>query len=89
MKRFIIALAVAAATFFFAWAAYAMLSAPPEPVFGWRQSISVAQHDAQVASLDHHYRVAAYAVTWAIQLGYLAWLGLKWLAQSRTGKASS
>jgi hypothetical protein len=33
------------------------------------------------AILDHQFVVAAYAVTWIIQLGYLAWLGMKWRAQ--------
>jgi hypothetical protein len=37
----------------------------------------------QAAILDHQFRVAAYAITWAIQLGYLAWMGLKWRAQKR------
>ncbi len=37
----------------------------------------------QAAILDHQFRIAAYAVTWAIQLGYLAWVGLKWRAQKR------
>jgi hypothetical protein len=35
------------------------------------------------AVLDHKFVGAAYAVTWAIQLGYLAWLGCKWRAQKR------
>jgi hypothetical protein len=35
------------------------------------------------AILDHHFTVAAYAIVWAIQLGYLAWLGLCWRAQKR------
>jgi threonine/homoserine/homoserine lactone efflux protein len=30
---------------------------------------------------DHLYMQAAYTITWAIQLGYLAWLGIKWRAQ--------
>jgi hypothetical protein len=33
--------------------------------------------------LDHEFTVAAYVITWAVQLGYLAWLGLKWRAQKR------
>jgi CcmD family protein len=33
--------------------------------------------------LDHQFLVAAYAVTWILQLGYLAWLGAKWRAQKR------
>jgi threonine/homoserine/homoserine lactone efflux protein len=37
----------------------------------------------QRAILDHQFTVAAYTVTWVIQLGYLAWLGLKWRAQKR------
>jgi len=37
----------------------------------------------QRAILDHEFVVAAYIVTWVIQLGYLAWLGLKWRAQKR------
>jgi hypothetical protein len=37
----------------------------------------------QKAILDHQFLVAAYAITWAIQLGYLAWLGLRWRAQKR------
>jgi hypothetical protein len=35
------------------------------------------------AVLDHEFTVAAYVVTWVIQLGYLAWLGVKWRAQKR------
>jgi hypothetical protein len=37
----------------------------------------------QAAILDHQFRVAAYVVTWAIQLGYVAWLTIKWRAQKR------
>ena len=37
----------------------------------------------QTAILDHQFLVAAYVITWVIQLGYLAWLGLKWRAQKR------
>ncbi|MGA9071254.1 MAG: hypothetical protein WB424_13410 [Terracidiphilus sp.] len=40
------------------------------------------------AILDHQFLVAAYAVTWAIQLSYLAWLGLRWRAQKRTAGRS-
>jgi hypothetical protein len=36
------------------------------------------------AILDHQFTVAAYVVTWVIQLGYLAWLGAKWRAQKRS-----
>jgi threonine/homoserine/homoserine lactone efflux protein len=37
----------------------------------------------QAAILDHEFRVAAYVVTWVVQLAYLAWLGLKWRSQKR------
>jgi hypothetical protein len=35
------------------------------------------------AILDHQFVVAAYTITWVVQLGYLAWLALKWRAQKR------
>ena len=40
----------------------------------------------EAATLDHRFRVAAYVVTWVIQLGYLAWLGLKWRSINRDAK---
>jgi threonine/homoserine/homoserine lactone efflux protein len=40
------------------------------------------------AVLDHQFLVAAYIVTWTIQLAYLAWLGLKWRAQKRDAARS-
>jgi hypothetical protein len=40
----------------------------------------------QAAILDHQFRVAAYVITWVIQLGYLSWLGLKWRSQKRQAK---
>ncbi len=41
---------------------------------------------SQAAILDHQFVIAAYAVTWALQLGYLAWLGLKWRAEKRNAE---
>lgn len=41
------------------------------------------------AILDHQFVVAAYAVTWIIQLGYVAWLGMKWRAQKRNATRNS
>jgi len=43
----------------------------------------------QSAVLDHQFTVAAYVLTWAIQLGYLAWLGLRWRAQKRSAARSA
>jgi threonine/homoserine/homoserine lactone efflux protein len=37
----------------------------------------------QAAILDHEFVVAAYIITWTLQLGYLAWLGWKWQAEKR------
>jgi hypothetical protein len=39
--------------------------------------------------LDHQFTVAAYVVTWVIQLGYLTWLGFKWRAQKRDAARAS
>jgi hypothetical protein len=39
--------------------------------------------------LDHQFVVAAYIVTWVIQLGYLAYLGLKWRAERRRASLNS
>jgi len=72
MKKLLFRLLAAVAVGLFGWAAYLVLSAPPEPTF------SAANHDAVVAQLNHAFTMAAYAITWAIQLGYLARLGLKW-----------
>ena len=40
------------------------------------------------AILDHQFVVAAYTVTWVIQLGYLAWLAFKWRSQKRAAAAN-
>jgi threonine/homoserine/homoserine lactone efflux protein len=39
--------------------------------------------------LDHQFVVAAYTVTWVIQLGYLAWLGFKWRSEKRNAEQKS
>ena len=83
MKKLGIALIVAVPGALFCWACYLVFSGPPEPPFDWRLHMSQAQHDAVVAPLNHLYTRAAYTVTWAIQLGYLAWLGLRWQSQKR------
>jgi hypothetical protein len=72
MKKILFQLAGAAALALFVRAAYLVLTAPPDPAF------AAANHDAVVARLDHLFRQAAYSITWAIQLGYLAWVGRKW-----------
>ena len=39
--------------------------------------------------LDHQFVVAAYTVTWVIQLGYLAFLGLKWRREKTIAERKS
>lgn len=35
------------------------------------------------AVIDHQFTVAAYIITWALQLGYLIWLLVKGRSQKR------
>ena len=84
MRKLAISLIVALPIALLGWACFLVLFAPPEPPFDWMNSMSVGDHNALIALIDHQYTVAAYAVTWAIQLGYLAWLGLRWQAQKHT-----
>ena len=58
-------------------AVYCVFFAPPEPAF------NAPDKEAVVARLNHLYTVAAYSITWAIQLGYVARLGLKRSAQKQ------
>ena len=83
MRKLAISLIVALPIALLGWACFLVLFAPPEPPFDWMNSMSVGDHNALVALIDHQYTVAAYVITWAIQLGYLAWLGLKWRNQKR------
>lgn len=82
MKKLFFQLLAAVAIGLFGWAAYLVLSSPPEPAY------AAANHDAVIARLDHMFRVAAYVLTWAIQLGYVAWLGLKWQGQKQDAAGS-
>jgi hypothetical protein len=83
MKKLGTALIVAVPVVLFGWAAYLVFSGPPEPLFDWRLHMSAAEHDTIVATLNHLYTRAAYTVTWAIQLGYVAWLLVKWQSQKQ------
>jgi hypothetical protein len=75
MKRFFFLLLALISAALFARVAFLVLASPAEP------ALNAPNHDAIVAQLNHMFRQAAYAITWAIQLGYLAWLGLKWRTQ--------
>jgi hypothetical protein len=80
MKKLALGLIIAAPLVLLAWTAHLIFSAPPSD---WNQNLTPAQLDAQAAMRDHLYRQAAYTVTWAIQLGYVAWLSMKCLAPKR------
>jgi threonine/homoserine/homoserine lactone efflux protein len=70
MSRLIIPLAIFVAAALFG-GAYFWATHPPA------YAVSVAQ------VIDHHFVVAAFTVTWTVQLSYLTWLGLKWRSQKR------
>ena len=69
MKKLAIALFTAAVVALYIWAYY------------W--AFDLFHFASRSAAIDHHFVVAAYTVTWTIQLGYLIWLGLKWRSQQR------
>lgn len=83
MKKILLRLAALVPTTLFVSAVYLVLFSPAEPPFDWRLHMTQAGHDAIVANLNHHFTYAAYALTWAIQLGYVVWLGFKWQAQKQ------
>jgi hypothetical protein len=78
MKKLVTGILFAIPAGLLAWVCYLLFSGPPQPMFGWQSQMSAAEHDRILAVLGHKFTVAAFAVTWAIQLGYLAWLGMKW-----------
>jgi hypothetical protein len=80
MKKLVLGLIVAVPLALLAWTAHLILSAPAAD---WSQNPTAAELDAAAALRDHLYMRAAYTITWAIQLGYVAWLFIKWQAQKR------
>jgi hypothetical protein len=78
MKKLALGLMIAVPLALLAWTFHLIFSAPPAD---WNLNATQAQLDAAAALRDHLYMQAAYTVTWAIQLGYLAWLVMKWQAQ--------
>ena len=90
MKKAVAQIAALVPIALLVFALYSLYAAPAEPPRDWRLHMTQEQHDLMVAPIDHAFRVAAYSVTWAIQLGYLAWLGLKWSGLKRVaGRASN
>jgi hypothetical protein len=82
MKTLFKALAIVPVILFI-WAAYCVLSGPPEPGFAAPNKAAV------IAQLNHLFTIAAYAITWAIQLGYVAWLGVRWMTQKQDAARAS
>jgi len=80
MKKLAIGFIFAVPLALVVWTFHLILSAPPAD---WNQNLTQAQLDAAAALRDHLYMHAAYTVTWAIQLGYLAWVGVKWRTQKQ------
>ncbi len=60
-----------------------LICAIPIALFGRVAYLILLAPSTDAASLDHQFRQAAYTITWAIQLGYLAWLVMKWQSQKR------
>lgn len=73
MSRLILPLAVLVGAALFG-GAYFWATHPPAYAAGVAQLI------------DHHFVVAAYTVTWVIQLSYVTWLALKWRNQKRNAE---
>ena len=63
-----------------------LIVAVPIALFGAVCYLILFASSSDAAELDHLYRQAAYTITWAIQLGYVSWLGLKWRAQKRAAQ---
>ena len=80
MKKIALGFIVAVPLALLAWTAHLILSAPATD---WSQNPTDAQIQAAAALRDHLYMRAAYTITWAVQLGYLAWLFGKWRAQKQ------
>ena len=83
MKRFLSILLVLASAGLAAGAVYLMAFAPAEPPRDWPAHMTMQQHAILIGPIDHSYRVAAYLITWAIQLGYVGWLAMKWRPAKR------
>jgi hypothetical protein len=88
MNKYFAPVSTAVSAALFAYVVFCLWTAPTEPPADWVTTISQTQHDVIVAQINHHYTVAAYAITWVIQLGYVAWLALRWRAQKRASSST-
>ena len=85
MKKLTTALLVLVPVGLLVWAIVLMVSAPASPPFEVRLK-NPDLFEALKAIVDQAYLKAAYVIVWAIQIGYLAWLALKWRAQRLVGR---
>ena len=64
--------------------AMGLICALPIVLFGRVAYLILFTSSPDAGALDHAFRQAAYTITWAIQLGYVAWLCLKRQTQKRS-----
>ena len=64
--------------------------AVPIVLLGWvyYRAFCLSPDTDPASILNYRFAGAAYAITWAIQLGYLAWLAIKERAQNRNAARS-
>ena len=86
MKKIIVAILWIVPLALFGWAAQCLLSAPDSPPLDWRAHMTADQYNAVIQQLMIDYRNAAYIVTWAVQLAYVGWLGVRWTSLHNTGR---
>jgi hypothetical protein len=70
--------------------AFGLLTAVPVALLAWvyYRAFCLSPDTDPATILNYRFTGAAYAITWAIQLGYLAWLAIKERAQNRNAARS-
>jgi hypothetical protein len=70
--------------------AIGLLAVVPVALLGWvyYRAFCLSPDTDPATILNYRFTGAAYAITWAIQLGYLAWLAIKERAQNRNAARS-
>ncbi|MGD0901615.1 MAG: hypothetical protein ABR924_01610 [Terracidiphilus sp.] len=70
--------------------AFGLLAAVPVALLAWvyYRAFCLSPDTDPATILNYRFTGAAYAITWAIQLGYLAWLAIKERAQNRNAARS-
>ena len=70
--------------------AIGLLAAVAVALLGWvyYRAFCLSPDTDPASILSYRFAGAAYAITWTIQLGYLAWLAIKERAQNRNAARS-